>query len=263
MDLLSLRSPEHREQREQRERNESSEPSGALVSLEQAKCVLFDFDGPICRLFAGYSAPRIARQVKRACKAEGVALPRRLARSRDPHGILWRLPGVLAADRPLADKAVGLAESVLSAGELRAADSAEPTSGAAGLIRTLHERGMMLAVVSNNSSSAINHYLRLHGLTSMFGGHVYGRQPDPGLMKPDPDCLLRALDALGAWPGQCVMIGDSGADVRAAAAIKEIRDEPVGFIGYARNRRKARILRDAGALVLAGSMDQLHDAFDS
>jgi HAD superfamily hydrolase (TIGR01509 family) len=251
VNLQSLHSPEQRESRD------------ALALLSRAEYVLFDFDGPICKLFARYPAARIARQLKRACRADGVSLPKELARSSDPHGILWRLAGELPADQSLARKAIGIAESTLAAGELRAARSAERTPGAVKLMHALHRQGRTLAIVSNNSSDAIDQYLRAHGLTSLFGEHVYGRLPEPEFMKPHPNCLLRAVGALEARPEQCVMIGDSRADVQAAAAMKEATGAPVGFIGYARNKRKARVLREAGARALAGSMAELLGVFEA
>jgi phosphoglycolate phosphatase len=32
--------------------------------LRNAEAVLFDFDGPICSVFSGYPAPRVARDVE-------------------------------------------------------------------------------------------------------------------------------------------------------------------------------------------------------
>lgn len=46
--------------------------------------------------------------------------------------------------------------------------------------------------------------------------HVQGTDGFPS--KPQPDVILRALDALGARPEDCLMVGDSSADMAAGRA---------------------------------------------
>ena len=205
--------------------------------------VLFDFDGPICALFAHHSAADIARTIK-AKLAENYELPMALAESDDPHDILLslgRMTGAGAA-RPRQEPGtmVTAVEEMLAFEEWVAAGTARPTEGAADLIRRLHREGVAVAIVSNNSESAVRRYLERVDLADVFGDHIHGRLPEPRLMKPSPHLLEAALGGLGARPEQCVMVGDSPADVHAAKAAG------IAFIGCAWNERKRGRLLDAG-----------------
>ncbi len=84
-------------------------------------------------------------------------------------------------------------------------------------------------------------YLTGRGLVSCFAPHIYGRTQDLQLLKPDPHCLNRALKGLGAAPSATLMIGDTPTDLEAAERAGVL------FLGYARNDRKEKLLRDAGA----------------
>jgi phosphoglycolate phosphatase-like HAD superfamily hydrolase len=81
--------------------------------------------------------------------------------------------------------------------------------------------------------------------------HVYGRTRDPELLKPHPHCLEQALAAFGADPSDALMLGDSRPDVEAA------RRAGVAFLGYARNDRKEKELREAGAEHLVYSLGEV------
>lgn len=200
--------------------------------LARASYLLLDFDGPLCRLFAHNPAARIADGMRDYLAArEAALLDRELRTCRDPHRILVAdLPGHLTAglERLLADE------------EEVAALSAEPTPGAEEFARLAAERGHTLAVASNNAPRAVETYLKTQGMDGLFGDRVFGRSTDdPRLMKPHPDCLVRALAALGADPADCLMIGDSPADAHAAHAAG------VPFLGYARSPERVPRLREA------------------
>jgi HAD superfamily hydrolase (TIGR01509 family) len=214
--------------------SEYNNPSTAEIRalLDRTSCLLFDFDGPLCRLFAGSPAPRIAQSMRDHLAARGAALtdPELLA-SGDPLRIL------LAALDPRRTRAL---EALLTEAEEAAALSAEPTLYAGDFVRIMAARGRQLAVTTNNAPSAAEVYLKIHGLDAPFGDRIFGRSPhDPHLMKPHPDCLRRALDALAAAPEECLMIGDSPADAQAA------HDADVPFLGYAATPAQAHRLRRA------------------
>lgn len=207
--------------------------------LAQARCVLFDFDGPVARLFFGRSAGDIARRlVERILRDIPVAeLESDLLSTKDPLRVLklfakgW--PG-----HPLTREL----HAILSAEETRAAVTAKPTIGASPLIRTLVARDRRLAVTTNNSAEAACLYLARRNLLPYFGAaHVHGRTDDVSLLKPHPDSLLRALDGLGLRASEALMIGDGASDVGAAEAAG------VAFLGFARNERKYNELLGAGA----------------
>lgn len=211
-----------------------------------ARVVLWDFDGPICRLFAGHTAERVAAELVRWLRSRRLhgLLTDSERESPDPHAVLR------AVDRrcPDSDLVVEL-EARLTQEELRAAASARPTPHADPLIRTWAALGARLAVTTNNSPLAARAYLDRRDLTSCFTPHVYGRTRNLRHLKPDPHCLNRALNATGATPARALMIGDTPTDHQAA------RRAGVPFLGYARNARKEKLLREAGATVIVGSLE--------
>ncbi|MGA4841076.1 HAD family hydrolase [Streptomyces sp. G45] len=220
----------------------TSEESDPLESPRKligvVRFVLFDFDGPICGLFAGHSAKRVAREQISWLRGQGLGalVPARGAAEGDPHAVLRELDL-----RHRGSDLVTVLEEQLTQAEVRAASSARPTPYADVLIRTWSAVGAGLAVATNNSPQAVTRYLEGRGLLSCFAPHIYGRTRNLHLLKPDPHCVHRALAALGADPAESLMIGDSPADYLAARAAG------THFLGYARDARKELLLREAGA----------------
>ncbi|MFD5337071.1 HAD family hydrolase [Streptomyces hawaiiensis] len=215
-----------------------NDPNRLRNLIRHARVVLWDFDGPICRLFAGHSAERVASDLVAWLESRGLhgLLTDTERESLDPQVVLR------AVDRrhPGSDLVAELEER-LTQDELRAASSAWPTAYADPLIRTWTAVGSRLAITTNNSPRVARKYLESRGLGACFAPHVYGRTQELHHLKPDPHCLNRALSAMGAAPGDALMIGDTPSDLEAAERAG------VPFLGYARNERKAKVLRDAGA----------------
>ncbi|MET8825765.1 HAD hydrolase-like protein [Streptomyces sp. NPDC004610] len=199
--------------------------------------VLFDFDGPICRLFASYPASAIAVAQVEWLRARGLVsllTPEEL-NSPDPNGVLRSV----AARYPGTDLVLDLEEH-LTLRELEAARSAWPTPYADPLIRTWLATGAQLAIVTNNSARTVEEYLKGRDLLSCFAPHIYGRTQELHLLKPHPHALRWALRAMGAAGGSALMIGDSHTDHHAA------RSAGVPFLGFASSERAAAGMRDAG-----------------
>ncbi|MET8581228.1 HAD-IA family hydrolase [Streptomyces collinus] len=214
--------------------------------IRSARVVLWDFDGPICRLFARHKAELVAAELVEWLAGRGLhgLLSDKERASLDPHVVLR------AVDRrhPGSDLVTELEER-LTQEELRAATSALPTAYADPLIRTWTAVGSRLAITTNNSPRVVRSYLDGRGLTACFAPHIYGRTADLHLLKPDPHCLNRALNAMGAAPGAALMIGDSLSDLDAADRAG------VPFLGYARNEEKGKLLREAGAEHVVASLE--------
>ncbi|GGK18801.1 hydrolase [Streptomyces camponoticapitis] len=213
--------------------------------FDSTTCVLFDFDGPVCRLFAGYPADGVAADLVSWLRRQGREglLTGDEARSGDPHAVL-RAVALAAPDSGFLAEL----EAELTEHELRATDTAEPTQYADELILALRSAGRGLAITTNNSAPVVARYLTARGLIDCFGHHIHGRTRDLHRLKPDPDCLLRALDSTGVAAGRALMIGDTPADCVAA------RKAGVPFVGYARNQRKRNLLLGAGATTVVPSM---------
>lgn len=217
-----------------------------LVSRTQV--VLWDFDGPICRLFAGHSAKRVAHGLLDWLGQQGLhgLLSDDEREPLDPHALLRAVD----RRRPRSDLVTELEER-LTQEELKAAVTAMPTPYADPLIRTWTAVGARPAVTSNNSPAVVRAYLQGRGLLPCFQPHLYGRTGELRHLKPDPHCLHRALSAMGAAPSTALMIGDTPTDLEAA------RRAGVHFLGYARNEHKARLLEEAGARTVVRSLSDL------
>ncbi|MFY2562197.1 HAD family hydrolase [Corallococcus terminator] len=88
-----------------------------------------------------------------------------------------------------------------------------PYPGVLELLRTLRERGYLLAVATTKKSPMARRFVDAMGLGEVLH-HVQGTDDFPH--KPAPDVLLRALAALGTqglW-----MVGDTSLDLRAGKA---------------------------------------------
>ncbi|MFI0091097.1 HAD family hydrolase [Streptomyces bobili] len=232
--------------------NDTTAELGAL--LAPVRVVLWDFDGPICRLFAGHSAQRVAVGLVEWLEMQGLRglLTEGERKSPDPHAVLRAVD----LRHPGSDLVAELEER-LTQEELKATASAMPTAWADPLIRTLAAVDRRLAITTNNSPRVVTTYLKSRGLTSCFVPHIYGRTRDLHLLKPDPDCLNRALRAVGAAPAAALMIGDTPSDCLAA------QRAGVPFLGYARNKEKEELLRDAGATNVVDSLEPVLEAVRS
>ncbi|MGW7362608.1 HAD family hydrolase [Streptomyces sp. NPDC054841] len=211
-----------------------------------AEHVLFDFDGPICRLFAGHRDHDVAERLVEWLEKRGshVLLTEEERASADPHAVLRAVSRL----QPGSELVEGLEEK-LTLEELHATASAWPTAYADPLIRTWSAVGVGLAIATNNSPKVAEEYLTRRGLHGCFARHIHGRTTDLGRLKPDPDCVLRALASLDADPATSLMIGDTPADLHAARAAG------VGFLGYAHGAHRADRLRAAGATVVLESLE--------
>ena len=216
-------------------------------------CVLFDFDGPICGLFARHPAERVAQQIRQALHSADL-LPTAVAEDPDPHHILREIRRLLCCDdrtAPCAAEAEAMVAGILEAEELRAAGTAPMTPLVGELIDLLSGRGVGLAVVSNNSAVAVEAFLEARGILGVFRGGIHGRPTDPSRIKPNPAGVLEAMGWLDAVPGRTVLVGDSPADYGAARAAG------VGFVGFSAWPGAGEALRTCGATVILDSFAPL------
>lgn len=107
-----------------------------------------------------------------------------------------------------------------------------PVTGADEALNRLRDRGILLAVVTNQSGVAkgligsdqltqVN--ARVDELLGPFDSWqicVHDAGDGCGCRKPQPGMVLAAAEALGVRPDRCVLIGDTGGDVQAALAAR-------------------------------------------
>ncbi|MFI5523996.1 HAD family hydrolase [Streptomyces platensis] len=217
-------------------------------TLARASAVLFDFDGPLCDVFAGLPAPKVADDLRRQVATREASLSAKLTETDDPMEVLR-----LSYE---SNPKVGLQiERALTAAELEAvAVAGAPTPGAVSALEAAVTAGRRVAVVSNNSAECVRAFLARHSLNDHVR-EVVGRAADrPDLMKPHPHSLLRAAELLEVGPSECVLIGDSVTDIQAAHLAGGTA------IGFANKPRKREAFMEAGAEAVTEQMEAIADA---
>jgi HAD superfamily hydrolase (TIGR01662 family) len=169
--------------------------------------ILLDFDGPVCAVFGAVSARDTAQQLAASLTSRGVRLPAGVADTDDPFDVLRA-----------AGHAAKAAEVLLRDLELRAVRAAPLTPGIRDALNTLNAAGHTITIVSNNSDAAVRALLAGHQLAPPISAVVARTEPDPGLLKPHPHLVQRAIELLRTTPDACVLIGDSTTDILAARA---------------------------------------------
>ena len=119
-------------------------------------------------------------------------------------------------------------------------------------VQALKAMGLpMAAASSSRNAAAMMRSIRLDtddSLLEVFDADVSGLEVARG--KPDPGIFLAAAKALGAQPGDCFVIEDSPAGIRAAQA------GGMTALGVAR-RNDAEGLLSVGADLVVGSLDEI------
>ncbi|AIR98252.1 SAV_2336 N-terminal domain-related protein [Streptomyces glaucescens] len=192
----------------------------AARALRQADAVLLGFDGTLTRLWTKAGQAAAVRELTRV-----------LAELRDPEDALAGKP-LLPANGPVpphsgdlhpVDLLRALQETayepvlrdVLTRAEREAVRSARALSHADLLVRTLADKGLTLALVTDAAEATATGYLELRGLLDDFGGGVHGRS---ARLMPDPETVQRALARIGVPPARCLLAGSTAVEERAAGA---------------------------------------------
>jgi HAD superfamily hydrolase (TIGR01662 family) len=168
--------------------------------------ILFDIGGPLDMEFAWEIA--VDGAIASACGLEGIRV--------DPAMIEEASDAAVAAFAP--DAYAHMIET-LCGGDSRTMESVRQRVRAMvgnldvfqlrpdidGLLRRLHERGLMLGIVANQPQVARERLARV-GIGDLFA--YEGLSGSTGLRKPDPRAFQAAADGLGVLPADCIMIGD-------------------------------------------------------
>ncbi|MFG3441139.1 HAD family hydrolase [Nonomuraea sp. NPDC047897] len=212
--------------------------------MDGAQCLLLDFDGPVCDIFAGLSAPTVAARLCAMLEAAGAALSPEVRGTDDPLE-------VFRFSASLGDEMARLTLRALTELEVKAVATARPTPGAADLIIRARDNGMTVGIVSNNSDEAVANFVDREGLGEGVD-YISARSiADPSLMKPNPYLLDQALIHLSADASVALLVGDSVTDVEAS------KRAGIVAVGYANRPGKAERLIRAGADLIVSSMEEL------
>ncbi len=105
----------------------------------------------------------------------------------------------------------------LLAHERQLAQAAQPAPGAQALVRTLHERGCRLGILTRNAQALALLTLQRLGLVDCFEpAAILGREQAPP--KPHPGGLLQIAAGWQVSPAHLVMVGDYRFDLECARA---------------------------------------------
>ncbi|MBA3262341.1 MAG: HAD family hydrolase [Thermoleophilaceae bacterium] len=131
-------------------------------------------------------------------------------------------------------------------------EEVEPFQGACELIEELKKRGHAVVLASSAKPDEVEHYLDLLDARELVDD--WTDSGDVEATKPEPDLVDAAMDKAGG--GDAVMVGDSTWDCEAAkrAGIETVAVLTGGF--------SAAELREAGAVVVFESIDELRDHLD-
>jgi HAD superfamily hydrolase (TIGR01509 family) len=162
-----------------------------------------------------------------------------------------QLVGALGGEQLENEKGddIRAAESVLY-GELMS--EVEPLEGARELIEDLKGSGHAVVLASSAKEHEVEHYLDLLDAREL--ADDWTTSDDVEATKPEPDLVVAAVEKAGG--GEAVMVGDSTWDCEAAkrAGLKTIAVLTGGF--------SETELRDAGALVVYSSIEDLRESLD-
>lgn len=194
-----------------------------------------------------------------------------------PPAAVWhRLVGEWTHRRAVADPVLAVLldrdDTIIADGPfLNDPNGVRPLPGAARALGRLRDRGLLLAIVTNQSgvarglisqqqlsdvNAAVNETL---GPFDAWQVCVHDDCDGCVCRKPRPGMVLAAASVLGVPPERCVMIGDTGGDVEAAlaanarAVLVPTRRTRTAEITGARASARARVasnLNDAVAMVL-------------
>ena len=185
-------------------------------SVADARAVFFDFDFTLAD-----SSPGVVVCMNHALARLGLPPAPEDAIRRTIGLDLITVLGVLAGEewKPRGEEFLG--HFTRKADEVMVASTVF-LPGAARVLETLHSAGYRLGVVSTKYRRRVEEALERDGLLE-FVDVVVGSDDVPR-PKPAPDGLFRAAGALGFATGDCVFVGDSEVDARAA------RDAGMGFV---------------------------------
>jgi phosphoglycolate phosphatase len=192
-------------------------PKDAHWRGQRLAAVLFDLDGTLLDTAADIALALNRTMVEYECKPLAEDDVRRMVGRGSP--ILIER-AVAAQDRIIdaATQAAMLERFFHHYGQLEESneDTAQPYTGAAESLRTLHDAGLRTAVVTNKQHRFAGALLDRLGLADwvdvVVGGDTCARR------KPDPQPLLFACNSLHVPPSESLMVGDSVNDVQAARA---------------------------------------------
>lgn len=126
-----------------------------------------------------------------------------------------------------------------------------PYEGMHELLHDLRKEGVAVAVASNKFQHGTDRLIAKFFSDIDFVAVEGNRDGAP--LKPDPEIILNILHKGDFDPGRAIMVGDSGIDIRTAAAAG------IASVGVAWGFRFAKELFEAGAQRVVTTIDELRE----
>lgn len=198
------------------------------------KAIVFDFDGTLAKLNIDFNAMRsdVLDLISRhRIPADGIRKFRVLE-------MIDAAAALLAAQRP--EEIIPFrhaAHELITAREIKAAEKGELFDTTKMLLSELRDRFIRTGVVTRNCRAAL---FRIFPDIDHYCQTVLTRE-DPFRVKPHPDHLKAALNALRATPADAAMVGDHPLDIQLA------RESGTAAIGVLTGHSTREDLLHAGA----------------
>ena len=215
-------------------------PYAALDAiLTGARCLIFDFDGPVCDL-AGAMPADTAERLRRVVLAGGIEAPA----DSDPFDLLASVAG--------HSSGLGAAlDAELTSIELGAVAHATGPGYVHEALAACRDSGRASAVIGRQSAEAVRTYLAKHGLSDQTACVIAQGSYPPGHLQTVAHLVEDSIGALGATPAECTLITASPVGIDAAHGLG------AQIIGYARMPADREHLADAGAACIIPSLADL------
>ncbi len=192
------------------DKREGSIPRHWLLRLD---AVVFDLDGTLVQLTIDFDQMRI--EVLEIVVRYGVKIDARRQRL----FTLELIADIAAELNQCSPRRAACfeaeANAAIEAIEVEAAQRADLFPGVPELLDWLHERGLKLGIITRNCRAAAGAVLEL--LEPLMG--VVLTRDDVPVVKPDPQHLHLALEALGVRGERTLMVGDHPLDVVTGQAV--------------------------------------------
>lgn len=178
--------------------------------IDRVSAIVFDFDGTIIRLFENYNLEKIMQQMKSSLSEIGLPLENII----DVFDVYEKI--IPIKNIKSRDKALSIANTVLTAAEEEAVASGIIIDGAIEVLQILSEMRLPLGVVTNNSKECVRTFFELYSNNSLFVPVVGRVEESPELMKPNIWPLQKMSIILDCDIERVLFVGDSLRDFECA-----------------------------------------------
>jgi len=185
------------------------------ITPTEVEAILFDLDGTLIDT-DDVTIERVARWLQPLARLFSQGDPKRVLRwvimaSEGPTNAFLTVLDILGLD----DEIFALGDRLRRLRGLRTPANFQPVDGIVEVVRELSGR-YPLGVVTTRSQRDAQTFLKQYALTDCFS--VVVTHEDTWRLKPHPEPIRHAAEQLGVAIERCLMVGDTGVDVRAAKA---------------------------------------------